>query len=287
MDTVGTRRPGPGVPIGRAAAILGTTAKAIRTYHARGLVAEPPRDSSGYRRYDSATLVRLARVRRLRGVGLSIDAIAPLLVAGDGGAALRAELRRLDADLEIEVRRLQDRRTLLAALLDEGVDDPILVTPVDVWEEMAVGWLRRVLPDLTPAEELSERRFQRAVSALMPRDLAPPPDLFAVDVGDEVLRRVGAAHRAFHALAGAPADDPRVAALIPEMVGALQEALQAMGVPGGSPEDLAPSSGAPSTGEVEDAELLQAGLAAALEVLPAGQRRVMEGVFRSLLEGAA
>jgi DNA-binding transcriptional MerR regulator len=283
MDTARTRRPDPGVPIGQAAAILGTTAKAIRTYHARGLVAEPPRDSSGYRRYDAASLVRLARVRRLRGVGLSLDAIAPLLVEGDGGTALRAELRRLDADLEVEVRRLEDRRALLAALLAEGVDDPILVTPADVWEEMAVCWLRRILPDLTPAEELSERRFQRAVSALMPRDAAPPPDLSTLDVGHDVLRRVGAAHRAFHALGDAPADDPRVAPMIPEMAAVVLEALQAVGVAAGAGES---SPDQPSSGG-DDPELLQAGLAAALEVLPPGQRRVMEGVFSALLEQVA
>jgi DNA-binding transcriptional MerR regulator len=100
-------RDAAGLPIGRAAAMLGTTVKALRTYHARGLVAEPERDASGYRRYDPATLVRLARVRRLRGLGLSLEAIGPLLRGGDGGAALRAELRRLDAELAEEARRLR------------------------------------------------------------------------------------------------------------------------------------------------------------------------------------
>jgi DNA-binding transcriptional MerR regulator len=241
-------------------------------------VPEPARDESGYRRYDPATLVRLARVRRLRGLGLSLDAIAPLLGGGDGGTALRAELRRLDADLEEEVRRLQGRRTLIAGLLAEGVDDPIAVTAADVWEEMAVSWLRRILPDLTPEEELSERRFQRAVGALMPVDAVPPPDLPALDVDPVVLRRVGAAHRAFHALATADAGDPRVAPLIPEMVAAIREVMGAMGVPdamGEMPE--------PSPAEEEDAELMQAGLSAALEILPPAQRRVMEGVFGSLL----
>jgi hypothetical protein len=85
------------------------------------------------------------------------------------------------------------------------------VTGADVWEEVALGWLRRILPDLTPEEELSERRFQRALSALMPMDAAPPPelpDLASVDMDPAILRRVGAAHRAFHALADADPDDP-------------------------------------------------------------------------------
>lgn len=146
-----------GLPIGRAATLLGTTVKAIRTYHARGLVPEPPRDESGYRRYDAATLVRLARVRRLRALGLPLSGMEPLLAGGDGGAALRTRLQALDSELAGDARRLRTRRALIAGLLREGVDDPIAVTSADVWEEYSVGWLRRLLPDLTPEEDRPDR----------------------------------------------------------------------------------------------------------------------------------
>ncbi|WP_348538150.1 MerR family transcriptional regulator, partial [Nocardia cyriacigeorgica] len=54
-----------GVTIGQAAAFVGVTVKTVRHYHKLGLVAEPGRDSSGFRRYGSAELLRLVRVRTL------------------------------------------------------------------------------------------------------------------------------------------------------------------------------------------------------------------------------
>ncbi len=267
-----TTQQAPRVPIGRAAALLGTTPKAIRTYHARGLVPEPERDPSGYRRYDAATLVRLARVRRLRALGLSLDAIGPLLRGGDGGRALREELRRLDLELEEEVRRLRGRRALIAGLLEEGVDDPIAVTAADVWEEQAIAWLRRALPDLTPEEELGERRFQRALGALLPTS-APPPFLLEPEPGSPLLRRVGAAHRAFHGLADADPDDPRVAALVPEMASAIADVV-AVALP---PDAFDEAREAAADGP--DPEDVRSAMAAALSTLPPAQRRVMEGVL--------
>lgn len=265
----------PGVPIGKAAALLGTTPKAIRTYHARGLVPEPARDASGYRRYDPASLVRLARVRRLRGLGLSLEAIAPLLRGDDGGRALREELRRLDATLAEDERQLRSRRALIAGLLAEGVDDPIAVTAEDMWEEVAIGWLRRALPDLTPEEELGERRFQRALSALLPPGGPPPPVLPELEPGSPLLGRVGAAHRAFHALADAGEDDPRAAALVPEMASALVE-VAAQVLPGAA-------ATAPAGGPPVDEDAVHSAMTAALSTLPPAQRRVMEGVLEILL----
>ena len=39
-----------GVTIGQAAAFAGITVKTVRHYHEHGLVEEPRRDASGYRR---------------------------------------------------------------------------------------------------------------------------------------------------------------------------------------------------------------------------------------------
>ncbi len=261
-----------GLPISRAAALLGTTTKAIRTYHERGLVPEPERDESGYRRYDPETLVLLARVRRLRDLGLPLAEIRPLLQGGDGGAALRERLRALDTELAEQARQVRTRRTLVAGLLREGVDDPIAVTAADVWEEFSVSWLRRLLPDLTPAEELSERRFQRALAALMPPSASLPPELPPVEPA--LLERLAAVHRRFHALADVDADDPRVDALIPDMT----ETLSVM---------LASLAGVIDSGEApppeEDPELVASAFAAALQTLPPAQRRVLEAVMAGVV----
>src|ERR1700760_4853093 len=86
----------PGLRIGDAAQMLQITPKAIRVYHEYGLLPEPERDSSGYRRYDASALVVLGRITRLRAAGLSLRAIGPLLEANDGGGGPRGALEDLD-----------------------------------------------------------------------------------------------------------------------------------------------------------------------------------------------
>ncbi len=45
--------------IGQLAAYAGVTVRAVRFYHQKGLLPEPERDDSGYRRYDAAAVVEL------------------------------------------------------------------------------------------------------------------------------------------------------------------------------------------------------------------------------------
>ena len=45
--------------ISQLATYAGVTVRAVRHYHAKGLLPEPERDSSGYRRYDAAAVVEL------------------------------------------------------------------------------------------------------------------------------------------------------------------------------------------------------------------------------------
>ncbi|RSM62006.1 MerR family DNA-binding transcriptional regulator [Kibdelosporangium aridum] len=86
-----------GVTIGQAATFVGVTVKTVRHYHKLGLVEEPERDSSGYRRYGSAELLRLVQVRTLATAGVPLAEIGPLLDADaeQFAAALAAAERRL------------------------------------------------------------------------------------------------------------------------------------------------------------------------------------------------
>ncbi|WP_323189361.1 MerR family transcriptional regulator [Kitasatospora sp. NBC_00240] len=70
-----------GVTIGQAAAFVGVTVKTVRHYHELGVVAEPERDSSGYRRYGSVELLQLVQVRTLAAAGVPLAEIGPLLDA--------------------------------------------------------------------------------------------------------------------------------------------------------------------------------------------------------------
>ncbi|MCX4902415.1 MerR family transcriptional regulator (plasmid) [Streptomyces sp. NBC_01369] len=89
-----------GLTIGQAAAFVGVTIKTVRHYHRLGLVAEPERDGSGYRRYGSADLLRLVQARTLAGAGV------PLAEIGD---LLDAEPERFTATLDGVHRRLTEQ----------------------------------------------------------------------------------------------------------------------------------------------------------------------------------
>jgi DNA-binding transcriptional MerR regulator len=126
----------PGLRIGDTAKLLQVTPKAIRVYHEHGLLPEPDRDASGYRRYDARTLVVLGRITRLRAAGLALRAIRPLLAANDGGAALRAALQDLDESLADEIEQRQ--RVLIEALREERIEDPLEVTAADAADAASV-----------------------------------------------------------------------------------------------------------------------------------------------------
>lgn len=68
-----------GLTIDEAAAFAGVSVATVRDYHQDGLVDEPERDSSGCRRYRSAELLRLVRVRTLAGAGVPLTEIGDLL----------------------------------------------------------------------------------------------------------------------------------------------------------------------------------------------------------------
>ncbi|MFC9894968.1 MerR family transcriptional regulator [Nocardia sp. NPDC127579] len=120
-----------GVTTGQAAAFVGVTVKTVRHYHKLGLVTEPERDGSGYRRYGSAELLRLVQVRTFATAGVPLAEIGALLDADAGrfAASLATVEQRLTdqiADLTAQrdtLHRLADRdRTLLpdraCAILD-------------------------------------------------------------------------------------------------------------------------------------------------------------------------
>jgi DNA-binding transcriptional MerR regulator len=105
-----------GVTIGQAAAFVGITVKTVRHYHKLGLVAEPERDTSGYRRYDADDLLRLVQVRALAGAGVPLAEIAPLLDADD--TAFAAAITDIQRQLTAQIQELIARRSTLQKLRD-------------------------------------------------------------------------------------------------------------------------------------------------------------------------
>src|SRR5260370_10771863 len=88
-------RPKHVITIGQLAGFAGVTIKAVRHYHQRGLLAEPPRDSSGYRRYSAEHAIDLVKIKTLAEAGVPLARITELLAADPGMfAAAIAEIDR-------------------------------------------------------------------------------------------------------------------------------------------------------------------------------------------------
>ncbi len=113
--------------ISEVARLAGVTTRTVRHYHAEGLLPEPARDSSGYRRYGARDVVELVRVVRLRSLGMPLRQIAERLSAdGADGASLTSALRGLAAEMDSEIDELvRTRDTLLRMADDDTFDQPV------------------------------------------------------------------------------------------------------------------------------------------------------------------
>lgn len=100
--------------IGQLAAHAGVTTKAVRVYHAKGLLPEPARDEAGYRRYDAQAIIDLTRIVTLAQAGVPLARIPEVLAAEPDAAALLVD--RIDVELRDRIRVLQDRRRRLRHL---------------------------------------------------------------------------------------------------------------------------------------------------------------------------
>lgn len=91
--------------IAEVASLAGVSAATLRYYEQIGLLPAPSRTSSGYRMYDDSAVDRLAFISRAKQLGCSLEEIADLTLAWDGG----------------ECGPIQDRlRGLVASKLEEA-----------------------------------------------------------------------------------------------------------------------------------------------------------------------
>lgn len=104
----------PGLTIGQLAAHAGVTVRAVRHYHSRGLLPEPERDASGYRRYDAQAVVDLIRIKTLAEAGVPLARIQKLLAAGP--AEFAEAVTEIDQALRAKIRQLSRHRRRIAEL---------------------------------------------------------------------------------------------------------------------------------------------------------------------------
>ncbi|MEV6158135.1 MerR family transcriptional regulator [Nonomuraea sp. NPDC052129] len=147
--------------IGELASYAGVTVRAVRHYHAKGLLPEPERDHSGYRRYDAGAVVELIKIRTLAEAGVPLARVRELLQADE--AEFATAVADIDKRLRVEIRQRQRHRERIARLasgdsltlppevldyLDRlralGVDERIVQAERDGWILLAAHSPERV-----------------------------------------------------------------------------------------------------------------------------------------------
>jgi DNA-binding transcriptional MerR regulator len=102
------------ITIGQLAAYAGVTIKAVRHYHQRGLLDEPSRDPSGYRRYTAEDAIKLIKIATLAKAGVPLARIEELLAAEPDRFA--AALVEIDGNLKQRAEELRRTRERIAQL---------------------------------------------------------------------------------------------------------------------------------------------------------------------------
>ena len=201
--------------IGQLASYAGVTVRAVRHYHAKGLLPEPERDHSGYRRYDAHAVVELIKIRTLADAGVPLARVRELLGAGE--EEFNAAVADIDRRLRAEIRERQRHRERIAQL---AAGDSLALPPE------AVAYLDRLrelgLPELMVE---GERDAWILVAAQLPEQMPFYMTMKQQQLDDPATVEL------YRDLADAitwEADDPRLVAVRDRLV-ALLEAADAEG----------------------------------------------------------
>jgi len=228
--------------IGQLADYVGVTTRAVRHYHQRGLLPEPERDASGYRRYGAQAVVDLIRIKTLADAGVPLARIQALLGAGPeqfskGIAQIDQALRRRVRDLEQQRRRIAelaagDRLFLpdeVVGLLDElrriGVSQRAVDLERDGWILLTArspGQAAGLAEDKRSA--LADPEFRRLYLACDQAFNWDPADPRLEEVADGMMA-YAARHRADRP-DGATLDDPVAMDLLSSQPGGTSPAWQ-------------------------------------------------------------
>lgn len=102
------------ITIGQLARSVGVSTKTIRLYHAKGLLPEPDRDGSGYRRYTAQDAVELVKIRTLADAGVPLARIRHLRTASK--EEFQGALTEIDDAVTARISGLQQTQRRLREL---------------------------------------------------------------------------------------------------------------------------------------------------------------------------
>ncbi|MFH9730315.1 MerR family transcriptional regulator [Streptomyces sp. NPDC017260] len=132
------------VKIGDAAAFAGTTPRAIRHYHAIGLLAEPERGSDDRRRYGYDDMIRLLWIRKMADAGISLDDIRAAFKDTTG---IEQSMARLEESLASKAAAVEAQRSAVHRLREVG-------SPLGLLSPLVTGRLRDLPPGALRSADL-------------------------------------------------------------------------------------------------------------------------------------
>jgi DNA-binding transcriptional MerR regulator len=189
-----------GITIGQLAKYAGVTIKAVRHYHQRGLLEEPPRDPSGYRRYSAKDAIELVKIKTLADAGVPLARVKELLAANPEQFA--AAIAEIDSKLQERLAALILTRKQITQL---SSGDRLFVSA-----EVAdyLDYLREIGVSQRAAQ--MERDLWILVQSISPQQAAIIMDDKRKQINDPEFRSIYLAYDA--ALDWSP-DDPRLQSL--------------------------------------------------------------------------
>lgn len=148
--------------IGQLASYTSVSVRAVRFYHHKGLLPEPERDPSGYRRYGAEAVVELIRIRTLADAGVPLSRVRELLAAD--APEFAAAILDIDRRLRAEIHEKREQRRRIAQL---AAGDSLALPPE------AVAYLNH-LRELGFSEQVVrvERDIWILVAAQLPEQMA-------------------------------------------------------------------------------------------------------------------
>ena len=189
-----------GITIGQLAKYAGVTIKAVRHYHDRGLLEEPPRDSSGYRRYSARHAIKLVKIKTLADAGVPLARVKELLAANPDQFA--KAIGEIDRKLQERLEALIHIREQIAQL---SSGDRLFVSAevADYLDHLReIGVSQRTVQ--------LERDIWILVQSISPKEAAILMDDKRDEINDPEFRSISLA---YDAAFDWPPDDPRLRAL--------------------------------------------------------------------------
>ena len=106
--------------IGQVARRSGVGVETVRFYEREGLIPQPPRPDSGFRRYPQDSVSRIRFIQRSKALGFSLREIKELLSLRVDSATSCGEVKRRAeekvADIERKIHTLQEMKKALARM---------------------------------------------------------------------------------------------------------------------------------------------------------------------------